>query len=73
MWRSFWGNPSVRRERKTEVMEIMLLVMLMIRPLGGSRVLISGAISRVTIVITHIRGFLTRLITTHEPPSKSQD
>ena len=31
---------------------------------------ISGAISRVTIFITHIRGLITPLITTHEPPSR---
>ena len=35
--------------------------------LGGSWVVISGVISRVTI---HIRGLITLLITTHEPPSK---
>ena len=33
------------------------------------RVVISGVMIRVTIVITHIRGFITPLITTHEPPS----
>ena len=37
--------------------------------LGGSWVVISGGISRVTIVITHIRGFISLLITAHEPPS----
>ena len=37
--------------------------------LGGSWVVISRVISRVTIVITHIRGLITPLITTHEPPS----
>ena len=37
--------------------------------LGGSWVVISGVISRVTIVITHIGGLITPLITTHEPPS----
>ena len=37
--------------------------------LGGSWVAISGVISRVTIVITHIRGLITPLITPHEPPS----
>ena len=37
--------------------------------LGGSWLGISGVISRVTIVITHIRGLITPLITTHEPPS----
>ena len=31
---------------------------------------ISGVISRVTMVITHIRGLLTPLVTTHEAPSK---
>ena len=39
------------------------------RVLGGSRVVISGVISMVTIVITHIRGFITLLTATHEPPS----
>ena len=29
----------------------------------------AGVISRVTIVITHISGLITPLITTHEPPS----
>ena len=38
--------------------------------LGGSLVAINGLISRVTIVISHIRGLITPLITTHEPPSK---
>ena len=41
-----------------------------VRILGGSCVvIISGFISQVTIVITHIRGLITILITTHEPPS----
>ena len=40
------------------------------RVLGGSWVVISRVISRVTILITHIRGLITPLITTHEPPSK---
>ena len=30
----------------------------------------SGAISRATILITHIRGLITILITTHDPPSR---
>ena len=38
--------------------------------LGGSWAVISGVISRVTILTTHIRGLITLLITTHEPPSK---
>ena len=37
--------------------------------LAGSWVVISGVISRVTIVITQIRGLITPLLTTHEPPS----
>ena len=37
--------------------------------LGGSKVVVSRVISRVTILITHIRGLITSLITTHEPPS----
>ena len=40
------------------------------RVLGGSWVVISGVISRVTIIMTHIRGLITPLITTHEPPSR---
>ena len=38
--------------------------------LGGSWVVISGVISRVTIVVTHMRRLITPLITTHEPPSR---
>ena len=39
--------------------------------LGGSWVVISRVISSVTILITHIRGLITPLITTPEPPSAS--
>ena len=39
--------------------------------LGGSWVVIGGVISRVTIVIAQIRGLITPLITTREPPSNS--
>ena len=42
-------------------------------PLGGSWVVISGVISKVNIVITQVRGLITPLITTHEPPSKPLD
>ena len=38
--------------------------------LGGSWVVISGVISRVTTIITHVRGLITLLIATHEPPSR---
>ena len=38
--------------------------------LGGSWVVLSGVISRVTIVITQIRGLITPLIAAHEPPSR---
>ena len=37
--------------------------------LGGAWVVMSGVIGRVTILITHIRGLITPLRTTHEPPS----
>ena len=40
--------------------------------LGGSWLVISGVICRVTIVITIIRGLITPVITTHEPPSISR-
>ena len=38
--------------------------------LGGSWVVISWVISRVTIVITHIRGLITHFFPTHEPSSR---
>ena len=38
--------------------------------LGGSRVVISRVISRVTKVKTHIRGLISPLRATHEPPSR---
>ena len=39
--------------------------------LGGSWVVVSGVISRVSVIITHIRGRIAPFITTHEPPSKA--
>ena len=39
--------------------------------IGGSWVVISRAISRITRPITHIRGLITPLITTPEPPSRA--
>ena len=39
--------------------------------LGGSWVVVSGVISKVTVIITHIRGLITPLKTTHEPPSRN--
>ena len=39
---------------------------------GSWVVIISGVASRVTIVITRIRGLLTPPITTHEPSSRVQ-
>ena len=36
--------------------------------LGGSWVIRSSVISRITMVITYIRGLITPLATTHEPP-----
>ena len=38
--------------------------------LGGSWLGISRVISRITIVITYIKGLITPLITSHEPPSR---
>ena len=37
--------------------------------LGGSWLVTSRVLSRITIVTTHIKGLITPLITTHEPPS----
>ena len=34
---------------------------------GGSWLVITRVISKITLLITHIRGLLTPLITTHEP------
>ena len=38
--------------------------------LRGSWVVISGVINKETLLITLIRGLITLLITTHEPPSR---
>ena len=38
--------------------------------LGGSWLVLSRTISRVTILITYNRGLITPLITAHEPPSR---
>ena len=39
--------------------------------LGGSWVVLSRLISRITMVITYIRGLITPLITSHVPPSRA--
>ena len=41
-----------------------------LRLLGGSWVVISEVICRVSIFSTHIRGLIPRLIATHEPPGR---
>ena len=38
--------------------------------LGGSWLGISRVISRITFVITYIKGLITPFITSHEPPSR---
>ena len=38
--------------------------------LGGSWVVVSRVISRITMVITYIGGLRTPLITTHDSPSR---
>ena len=40
--------------------------------LGGSWVVIRGVISSAPVLITHIRGLMTPLITTHGPPSRNE-
>ena len=40
--------------------------------LGGSWVVMSNVVGRITIVITYIRELITPLITTHEPPSTTR-
>ena len=39
--------------------------------LGGSWVVISRVISGITTVITYLRGLLSLLLSTHEPPSRA--
>ena len=41
--------------------------------LGGSWVVVSGVVGRLSKVIAHIRGLITPLITTHEPPSRDAE
>ena len=41
--------------------------------LGGSGVVLSRVISRVTIVITYVSGLITLLITTPGPPSRARN
>ena len=45
----------------------------MLNLLGGSWVVINEVIIRVTILLTHVRGLITPLVTTHEPPSRCCD
>ena len=61
----FSVSSSVGASRPVESHRIQLCL------LGGSWVGISGVISKVTLVIAHIRRriIITILITTHEPPS----
>ena len=63
---SFTGCSGVRR---LTLQALALRVQGRYALLGGSRVVISGVRSRVTKVISQIRGLITPLITTHEPPS----
>ena len=43
-----------------------------LRVLPGLRIraVVGGVISRVPTIVTHIRGLIAPLITTHEPPSR---
>ena len=41
--------------------------------LGGSWVVKIRVISRITIGITHIRGLIAPIITTHEPPGRTRE
>ena len=54
------------------ILVVNIIVTLITTPLlGGSWVVISGVISRVTVTITHIVGLITPFVTTHEPPSRN--
>ena len=55
-----FGGAEHTNERRPEVGFFIL---------GGSWLVISGVLSTVTILITHTKGLITPLITTHEPPS----
>ena len=41
--------------------------------MGSYNLIISGVISRVTMIITQIRGIISLLITTHEPPRSGRE
>ena len=45
--------------------------MLRVLALGGSWLVISRVIGRITLLITYIRALITPLITTYEPPSRA--
>ena len=64
---------SVRKSTGCEVFGAFLPRFLEVL-LGGSRVVVIGVISRVTIVITRMMGIykLTHKPSTHEPPSGSK-
>ena len=63
-----WNSQGLRVEG-LRLQRVMKGFRVQTRILGGSWVVISGGISRVTILITHIRGLITLLTTTNEPPS----
>ena len=53
-------------------MNELLVVALSNQLLGGPWEVISRVISRITMIRTYIRGLITPLITTHEPPSMQE-
>ena len=60
-------EPSKRERQKPKSLEIPYRNL---KPYLEVHVVISRVISRVTILIIHIRGLITLLITTPEPPSR---
>ena len=62
------GRTDPDRDPGPNASNPLLLDWALIIRLGGSWVVITGVISRVTIVMTQIGGLVTPLITTHELP-----
>ena len=49
-----------------------MIVGIRVLVLGGSWVVIRGVVSKIAILTTLIKGLITPLMTTHEPPSRGQ-
>ena len=64
-----WPLDSIHNRGLRDFGELTNLQLWKCFPLGGSWVVVSGVINRVTVSITLFRGLLIPFIATHEPPS----